>query len=180
MKGYDEVLELLLQQPRMPLDEPEAQFHSALHLASEFGHRRCVRLLLRHQADAFVSDDVSSEVNAMLTVVAGSQCLTFASNFSFRLAERTNATAHRGQPRLQCRGPAALRSPSDAGHLARSEGQHCAAPGRDGQPPSDGALTAAGRCAGERAESGTEREQSFGRSFDRRFMGLFMENISNL
>lgn len=58
MKGYDEVLEVLLQQPLLPLDDQEAQWHTALHLASEFSHRRCVRLLLRYQANAFTTDDV--------------------------------------------------------------------------------------------------------------------------
>lgn len=75
MKGYDEVLEKLLQQSTTPLNEQEAQCHTALHLAAEFSHRRCVRLLLRYNSNAFVADDV-----CFIALIIYKIVLTFANH----------------------------------------------------------------------------------------------------
>ena len=60
MKGYSDIMERLLQnKDEFDINEREIEGKSALHLAAEFGHKKCTALLLKNDADLFSTDNVS-------------------------------------------------------------------------------------------------------------------------
>lgn len=58
VKGYSDVLNRLLQnKDEFDINDREVEGKSALHLAAEFGHKKCVAFLLKHDADLYSTDN---------------------------------------------------------------------------------------------------------------------------
>lgn len=58
MKGFSDILDRLLQnKDEFDINDREVEGKSALHLAAEFGHKKCVAYLLKNDADLYSTDN---------------------------------------------------------------------------------------------------------------------------